>query len=85
MLPANSDEIVLDSKCEHTDSSTFKEHLKFTFIPSMLSRLAFIRCILKALFERSGSILADKQFQGLSGVVILAACHEQFHVALGGV
>lgn len=30
-------------------------------------------------------MLAVKRFQGLSGVTILAACHEQFDVALGGV
>ncbi|CAH3028156.1 unnamed protein product [Porites evermanni] len=34
MLPANNDEIVLSSACENTDFSTFKEHLKFNFIPT---------------------------------------------------
>ncbi|XP_068704515.1 uncharacterized protein [Montipora foliosa] len=35
MLPANSDEIVLHSDCENTAvSQTFKEHLKFNFIPT---------------------------------------------------
>lgn len=30
-------------------------------------------------------MLALKRFQGPSGVAILAGCHEQFLVALGGV
>ena len=45
MLPANNDEIVLSSACENTDFSTFKEHLKFNFIPSKKMFLAqMFRC-----------------------------------------
>ncbi|KAJ7381185.1 hypothetical protein OS493_004785 [Desmophyllum pertusum] len=34
MLPANNDEIVLSSKCENSDVSVNKEHLRFNFIPT---------------------------------------------------
>ncbi|XP_020601762.1 uncharacterized protein LOC110040832 [Orbicella faveolata] len=34
MLPANNDEIVLSDKCENSDTSVIKEHLKFNFIPT---------------------------------------------------
>ena len=34
MLAPDYDEIVLGDKCENTDPSTFKQHLKFNFIPS---------------------------------------------------
>lgn len=37
MLPANNDEIVLSDKCENSDTSVIKEHLKFNFIPSKMS------------------------------------------------
>ena len=37
MLPANNDEIVLSDKCENSDTSAIKEHLKFNFIPSKIS------------------------------------------------
>ena len=37
MFPANRDEIVLGSKCENSDFSAIKEHLKFNFIPSKIS------------------------------------------------
>ena len=37
MLPANGEEIVLSSKCENSDFSAIKEHLKFNFIPSKIS------------------------------------------------
>ena len=36
MVPANNDEIVLNSACENTDSSVFKQHLQFNFIPSKI-------------------------------------------------
>ena len=34
MLAPDFDEIVLGDNCENTDVSTFKQHLKFNFIPS---------------------------------------------------
>ena len=34
MLAPDFDEIVLGDNCENTDPSTFKQHLKFNFIPS---------------------------------------------------
>ncbi len=34
MIPANSEDLVLSSKCENSDSSISKEHLLFSFIPS---------------------------------------------------
>ena len=37
MLPANGEKIVLNSKCENSDFSAIKEHLKFNFIPSKIS------------------------------------------------
>ena len=34
MIPVNSEDLVLSSKCENSDSSLNKEHLLFSFIPS---------------------------------------------------
>lgn len=34
MMPVNSEDLVLSSKCENSDSSLNKEHLLFSFIPS---------------------------------------------------
>ena len=34
MMPPNNEELVLNSKCENSDSSFTKEHLLFSFIPS---------------------------------------------------
>ena len=42
MIPADSEEIVLSSKCENSDSSLNKEHLLFSFIPSTLISLFFL-------------------------------------------
>lgn len=39
MIPADSEEIVLSSKCENSDTSLNKEHLLFSFIPSTLTAL----------------------------------------------
>ena len=45
MIPADSEELVLSSKCENSDSSLYKEHLLFSFIPSTLTRLLCLFCL----------------------------------------
>ena len=64
MLPANNDEIVLSSACENTDFSTFKEHLKFNFIPSKKMSLAqMFRCFLSRKLQMCTQLKAIIKFR----------------------
>lgn len=69
MIPAESEEIVLSSKCENSDTSLNKEHLLFSFIPS---KSVDVLC-LPSWFYKCVRLVTDYQVAPLKTMLIMEA------------